>query len=101
MKKEELEETEVGGPEETGKPAQAEGLEIYPEADGCVVYQPQRDKVHFLNHTAVFLLELCDGEHGVGEIGEIFRETFKPAEDPGEAVAAILKQFSDEELVTL
>ena len=81
------------------KPAQAEGLEIYPEADGYVVYQPRRDKVHFLNHTAVFLLELCNGEHDVGEIGEIFRETFSPAEDPGEAVAALLKQFTDEELL--
>lgn len=89
----------MSGPEESGRPAQAEGLEIYPEADGYVVYQPQRDKVHFLNHTAVFVLELCNGEHDADEIEEIFRETFKPADNPGEAVAALLQQFAEEELL--
>ena len=84
-----------------GLPAKAAGLDIYPEADGYVVYQAARDKVHFLNHTAVFVLELCDGLHSALEIGAIFRETFPPAEDPERAVGDILGRFVEEELIRI
>jgi len=84
-----------------GLPTKAAGLEIHPEADGYVVYQPARDKVHFLNHTAVFVLELCDGLHSVAEIQAIFRETFPPAADPEQAVDDILGSFAGEELIRI
>lgn len=31
--------------------------------DGCVVYQPEQDRVHFLNRMAAVVLDLCDGQH--------------------------------------
>ena len=43
-----------------GLPVKAVGLEIYPEADGCVIYQAAREKVH-----------LCDGRHWAIEINAI------------------------------
>ena len=84
-----------------GFPVKADGLEVFPEADGYVVYQAARDKVHFLNHTAVFVLELCDGLHSATEIKAIFRETFPPAEDPESAVDDILGRFVGEELIRI
>ena len=44
-----------------GLPVKAAGLEVFPEADGCVVYQAAREKVH-----------LCDGRHWAIEISAIF-----------------------------
>ena len=38
-------------------------LQINRLEDGCVVYQPEQDRVHFLNQTAAMVLELCDGHH--------------------------------------
>ena len=84
-----------------GSPVKAAGLDVYPEADGYVVYQPARDKVHFLNHTAVFVLELCDGLHSATEIKAIFRVTFPPADDPERAVDGILRRFVEEELIRI
>jgi len=84
-----------------GLPVKTDGFEVFPEADGYVVYQSAREKVHFLNHTAVFVLELCDGFHSAAEIRVIFRETFPPAEDPERAVDDILGRFVGEELIRI
>ena len=84
-----------------GLPVKTAGLEVFPEADGYVVYQAVREKVHFLNHTAVFVLELCDGLHSAAEIKAIFRETFPPAADPEQAVEDILGLFIGEELIRI
>ena len=83
-----------------GFPAQVEGLEIYSEADGYAVYQAAQDKVHFLNSTAVFVLELCNGRHEVREMADIFGETFKEEKNPEQVVADIVNQFLREGLVT-
>lgn len=84
-----------------GLPVKAAGLEIHPEVDGYVVYQSARDKVHFLNHTAVFVLELCDGVHSAADIRVIFREMFPASEDPARDVDGILGRFVEEELIRL
>lgn len=43
-----------------GRPAT---LQINRLEDGCVIYQPEQERVHFLNQTAAMVLELCDGHH--------------------------------------
>jgi hypothetical protein len=40
----------------------AQGLDIHEVPDGYIIYQPDRDRVHYLNRTAAILLEFCDGE---------------------------------------
>jgi len=87
--------------EVTGNPQQVEGLEIHEQPDGCVVYQKSREKVHFLNHTAVFLLELCNGRHSMEEIREIYAATFDRSPAPDQEIAAIFEQFAAEELVRI
>ena len=50
-------------------PAQrAEGIEVVSAADGYVVYDPRRDRVHYLNHTAALVLEFATGENSDAEI---------------------------------
>jgi hypothetical protein len=83
------------------KPVQSEGLEVFPESDGYVVHQPKRNKVHFLNNTAVFVLELCNGRHSIGEIGNILASSFEMTKPPSEVVAKILGQFVEEDLVRI
>ena len=85
--------------ETSGYPRQVAGLEIHEQPDGCVVYQQAREKVHFLNHTAVVILELCNGRHSREEIRDIYSATFDQAPAPEQEVAAIIEQFLAEELV--
>ena len=84
-----------------GNPRQVEGLEIHEQPDGCVVYQKSREKVHFLNHTAVFLLELCNGRHSIEEIRKIYSATFDRSTAPDQEIAAVLEQFVAEELILI
>jgi hypothetical protein len=41
---------------------QAANLEIHDVPDGYIVYQSERDQVHYLNNTAAVIFELCDGK---------------------------------------
>ena len=82
-----------------GNPQRVEGLELHEQPDGCVVYQQSREKVHFLNHTAVVLLELCNGRHSMEEIRAIYAATFDLSPAPELEIAALFEQFLTEELV--
>jgi Coenzyme PQQ synthesis protein D (PqqD) len=42
---------------------QASNLEVHEVPDGYIVYQKERDRVHYLNKTAAIIFELCDGTH--------------------------------------
>ena len=84
-----------------GNPQQVAGLEIHEQPDGCVVYQHSREKVHFLNHTAVVLLELCNGRHSMEEIRAIYAATFDQSTAPDQEIAALFEQFLAEELVRI
>jgi len=43
------------------RPIIADGVEVHTVEDGCVVYVPEGRKVHFLNETAMLVLEQCTG----------------------------------------
>ena len=53
----------MSGLEDPEHPLAVDGVEVVPTADGYVVYDEQRDRVHYLNHTAVLVLEFCTGEN--------------------------------------
>ena len=40
---------------------QVDGLDVNEVQDGYVVYQPEQDRVHYLNTTAAVIFEYCDG----------------------------------------
>ena len=94
--------TETGagpGVDWAGRPSQVPGIEINKVADGYIVYDPERDRVHYLNHTAVLVLELCTGDVPAGEIPELLRAAYDLSMPPTDEVAQCLTRFYEEGLV--
>ena len=80
-------------------PNTAEGLETNEVADGYIVYQSDRDRVHYLNNTAAILLALCNGKSAVTELPELIREAFSLAAPPVSEIRDCLKQLVTEGLI--
>jgi hypothetical protein len=76
-----------------------DGLDISPAEDGFIVYQPELDRVHFMNATAVLILELCNGKNSEQEIVDLIREE-AGLEDPAEVVKETLTKMKTEGLLT-
>ncbi len=81
------------------RPKIASGLEINKVADGYIVYQSSRDRVHYLNPTATIVLELCDGRNTAGEIAGLLRTAYGLPDTPEAEVDACLKQLQGEGLI--
>jgi hypothetical protein len=80
-------------------PRRARDLEVQEVDDGFMIHQPERDRVHYLNHTAVLVLELCTGENSPARIAELVGTAYGLAEVPETDVAAVLEKLRDEGLV--
>jgi hypothetical protein len=48
--------------------SRADNLEVNEVPDGYVIYQGERDRVHYLNKTAAIVFELCDGKQDAESI---------------------------------
>lgn len=81
-------------------PQRAEGLEIEESGDGFIVYQPARDRIHYLNHTAAMLLELSSGELTVAEIAALLATAYSLPRPPEEDTARALGELLGEGLVS-
>ena len=75
------------------------GHEFNQVPDGYVLYQAGRDRVHFLNPTAVIVYELCDGKHTVQEIAQFMQESFSLSEAPMEEIRNCLSTLVEEKIV--
>jgi len=80
-------------------PRVSDGIEINKVADGYIVYQPDRDRVHYLNQTAVLVLELCDGNTRAGELPGLIRAAYQLADPPTDEVSECLAKLLEEGLV--
>ena len=80
-------------------PRGIEGLEINQVEDGFIIYDAARDRVHFLNPTAVFILELCNGRHSPAEIIKIAEAAYCLTEPPEKEVRELLSKLADEGLI--
>ena len=80
-------------------PVAAPDLEINAVADGYVVYQPDRDRVHYLNQTAALLLELCNGRNAEAELPELVRLAYELSAPPTEEVVGCLEILRKEGLI--
>jgi hypothetical protein len=74
-------------------------IEVNKVADGYIVYYPERDRVHYLNHTAVLVLELCTGDIRAGELPALLQAAYGLTEPPTDEVAQCLGKLLDEGLV--
>jgi len=80
------------------RPKKSDGLETDEVEDGFVIYQPDRDRVHYLNPTANLILELCDGSLTVTQIAELIGQTFDLAAPPSTEVQEALGKLQAEGL---
>jgi hypothetical protein len=80
-------------------PRITEGIDISEVEDGYVIYQSEKDKVHYLNKTAVLVLEACTGKNSEADIMAIVREAYQLPEDPVKEVADCLNTLMQEGLV--
>ena len=80
------------------RPKKSDGLEVDEVEDGFVIYQPERDRVHYLNPTANLILELCDGSLTATQIAELLAQTFDMAAPPSDEVEEALAKLEAEGL---
>lgn len=83
----------------TDRPARAADIEINRVDDGYVVYHPAQERVHYLNHTAALVLELCTGENDAASIVGLLHTAYELPEPPVDEVAGCLDQLRAEGLV--
>jgi hypothetical protein len=58
------------------------GLEVNTIEGGFMVYQPDKKRVHYLNHTAILILELCNGRNSIVHIAKLVQNTYSLADTP-------------------
>ncbi|MGN6100204.1 MAG: PqqD family protein [Devosia sp.] len=75
------------------------GVEITEVPDGRVVYQASRDKVHYLNPTAIIVFELCTSGQSAGEIATFLKDAYGLDEPPTESVDTCIRSLLDEGLL--
>jgi hypothetical protein len=67
--------------------------------NGLSVYQAEGNRVHFLNHTATVILELCNASNSVAEIVRVLQTAFALAESPLK-VRKLLQQAVGVEIIS-
>ncbi|HEY7855136.1 MAG TPA: PqqD family peptide modification chaperone [Terriglobales bacterium] len=75
-------------------PKRVNGLEIQPAEDGYIVYQAELDRVHYLNPTAVLILELSDGARTAKEIAALAAEAYGAAAVSAKAVEEAIAKMA-------
>lgn len=80
-------------------PRRVEDLDVHEVEDGYVVYDERTDRVHYVNATAVLVLELCDGERNTEEIAGLVKKAFGLETVPIVEVAECLTTLAAEKLV--
>jgi len=80
-------------------PKLADNLEINRVEDGYIVYQNEKDRVHYLNNTAVVIMECCTGKNSIDKIGDIVAEAFDLPDVPKKEVQACLTNLFKEGLI--
>lgn len=81
-------------------PKLAEDLEINQVEDGYIIYQADRDRVHYLNKTAVLILEACTGKNSVETILRMVQDAFDLGDTHKKEVEDCLVNLASEGLIT-
>jgi len=80
-------------------PRQIEGLAVEETDEGYIIYEPEKDRVHYLNATAALILELCNGTNSIAEIANLVQEAYHLPDTPAQTVQDTLTQMRDEGLL--
>ena len=80
-------------------PRRMDGLEINTVDEGFIVYQSDRGRVHYLNHTATLVLELCTGQNSADRIVRLVQTAYGLAAPPETEVRELLVKLKGETLI--
>lgn len=80
-------------------PSKVQGILLCEMEDGFITYQGETDEVHFLNHTASCILELCDGRLTRSEIALALQEAWNLEAAPLLEVDRFLHELAQLKLV--
>lgn len=80
-------------------PKTSQDLQINAVTDGYIVYQSDRDRVHYLNQTAALILELCNGRNPAAALPKLLQSAFDLPDAPVEEVEECLRTLHTEGLV--
>ena len=80
-------------------PMRTEGLEINVVDDGYVVHQPATERIHYLNHTAGFLLELCNGRYDQAALAGLLQQAYNLPTPPNAEVESGLRSLREQGLI--
>jgi hypothetical protein len=83
----------------TAFPRHGDDLDISPADEGYIIYQPELDIVHFLNPTALLILELCTGENSPEQIVDLVKEAYGLSDAPVKEVHETLNQLRKDSLL--
>ncbi|MCE5249549.1 PqqD family protein [bacterium] len=78
---------------------QVEDIEVNTVKDGFVLYDPKSNTVHFLNHSAMIVWELCTGTSSEAEIISLFQELYTLDNSPADMVKNILEDMTQKGLI--
>ena len=81
-------------------PKKTDDIEVNEVDDGYVVYHRDRDRVHYLNHTAALVLEFCTGENDADEMPGFLKQAYELEAAPVDEVEECLTKLYEEGLVT-
>jgi hypothetical protein len=82
-------------------PRRASDLEVSETIDGFVVSRRDSNRIHYLNRTAAFILEICNGRVRAAELPGLVAMAFGLDDPPATDVERCLTEFLDEGLVDL
>ncbi|MGA3397587.1 MAG: PqqD family protein [Acetobacteraceae bacterium] len=83
----------------TDRPDKTVGLEINPVTDGYIIYQADRDRVHYLNQTAAIVFELCNGHNAIDDLARMVQQAWQLTSPPTEDVMECLDALRQEGLI--
>lgn len=81
------------------KPQRAPGIEMNEVTDGFVASRQDDARIHYLNPSAAFILEICDGTTAASELPELLAAAFDLAAPPVEDVERCLAALMNEGLL--
>jgi hypothetical protein len=84
---------------ESPDPKAKAGLDIGPTEGGYIVFQPELDRVHYLNHSAVLILELCTGKNSTREIATLVQDAYALPEPPFAKVDEVVANLNEQGLL--
>jgi glycosyltransferase involved in cell wall biosynthesis len=83
----------------TENPRRVRGVKIVRFADGFQVHDRANNQVHYLNQTAVLVLQLCNGKRSARDIAQLLASQFELRRPPLNEVKQLLSTMEDKGVV--